>query len=96
TIAGFLACICYALVVLGALATFATRRPIDLVAALLGLATCVLGIAAQFVEGTAPTGDAQWGIWLSLIGIVVCVLWIALSKRENLEKAGKHALQHMQ
>jgi amino acid transporter len=94
TIAGFLACICYALVMLGALATFATKSPIDLIAALIGLATCVLGLASQFVEGTAPTGDAKWGIWLGLIGIAACVLWIALSKRENLEKAGGHALRH--
>lgn len=94
TVAGFLVCICYALVALGALAKFATKRPIDLIAALLGLTTCTLGVAAQFVEGTAPTGDARWGIWLGLMGIGLCVLWIALSKRENLEKAGQHALQH--
>jgi amino acid transporter len=94
TTGGFLVCICYALVALGALAKFATEKPIDLVAALIGLATCVLGVAAQFVEGTAPTGDATWGIWLGLIGIGACVVWIALSKRENLERAGNHALQH--
>jgi amino acid transporter len=94
TVAGFLVCICYALVALGALATFATKKPIDLLAALLGLTTCVLGFAAQFVEGTAPTGDAKWGIWLGLIGIGACVLWVAASKRENLEKAGDHALRH--
>ena len=73
---------------------FATKRLIDLIAALLGLATCVLGVAAQCVEGTAPTGDARWGIWLALIAIGACVVWIAVSKRENLEKAGNHALQH--
>lgn len=94
TVGGFLVCICYALVALGALATFARRKPIDLVASLVGLATCVLGVAAQFIEGTAPTGDAEWGIWLGLIGIGACVLWIAVSKRENLEKAGNHALQN--
>ena len=94
TIAGFLVCICYALVALGALATFATKKPIDLIAALLGLTTCVLGLAAQFVEGTAPTGDARWGIWLGLLGIGACVVWVAVSKRESLEKAGQHALQH--
>jgi len=94
TATGFLVCICYALVALGALATFAPKKPIDLVAALVGLATCMLGVAAQFVEGTAPTGDAAWGIWLGLIGIGACVLWIAVSKRESLEKAGAHALQH--
>ena len=94
TIAGFLVCICYALVALGALVTFAPKKPIDLIAALLGLTTCVLGIAAQFVEGTAPTGDATWGIWLGLIGIGACVVWIAVSKRDNLEKVGDHALRH--
>jgi amino acid transporter len=94
TLGGFLVCICYALVALGALARFATRRPIDLIAALIGLATCVLGIAAQFVQGTAPTGDAKWGIWLGLIAIGACAGWIAVSKRENLEKAGNHALRH--
>jgi amino acid transporter len=76
TLGGFLVCICYALVALGALAKFATKRPIDLIAALVGLATCVLGIAAQFVEGTAPTGDAKWGIWLGLLAIGACVVWI--------------------
>ena len=90
----FLVCICYALVALGALATFAPKKPIDLVAALVGLATCVLGIGAQFVEGTAPTGDATWGIWLALIGIGAGVVWIVVSKRENLDKAGNHALHH--
>jgi amino acid transporter len=94
TVGSFLVCICYGFVALGALAKFATKRPIDLIAALLGLATCVLGVAAQFVEGTAPTGDAKWGIWLGLIAIGACVLWIAVSERENLEKAGNHALQH--
>jgi amino acid transporter len=94
TMAGFLVCICYALVALGALAKFATRKPVDLGAALLGLTTCGLGIAAQFVEGTAPTGDARWGIWLGLIGIGACLIWIVASKRENIEKAGQHALQH--
>jgi hypothetical protein len=54
----------------------------------------VLGIAAQFVEGTAPTGDGKWGVWLGLIAIGACVVWIAVSKRENLDKAGNHALQH--
>jgi amino acid transporter len=94
TMAGFLVCICYAFVAMGALAKFATKRAIDLVAAVLGLTTCVLGVAAQFVAGTAPTGDARWGIWLGLIGIGACVLWIVVAKRENLERAGKHALQH--
>jgi amino acid transporter len=94
TLGGFLVCICYALVALGALARFATRRPIDLIAALIGLATCLLGIAAQFVQGTAPTGDAKWGIWLGLIAIGACAGWIAVSKRENLENAGNHALRH--
>ena len=94
TFGGFLVCICYALVAVGALVKYATKKPIDLIAALLGLATCVLGVAAQFVEGTAPTGDAKWGIWLGLMGIGACVTWVAASKRENLEKAGTYALQH--
>jgi amino acid transporter len=42
TLGGFLVCICYAFVALGALVKFATKRPIDLIAALLGLATCLL------------------------------------------------------
>jgi hypothetical protein len=37
TVGGFLVCICYALVALGALTKFATKRPIDLIGALLGL-----------------------------------------------------------
>ena len=94
TLGGFLVCICYAFVALGALAKFATKRPIDLIAALVGLATCVLGIAAQFVEGTAPTGDGKWGVRLGLLAIGGCVAWIVLSKRENLDNAGNHALQH--
>jgi amino acid transporter len=94
TFGGFLVCICYAFVAVGALVKYATKKPIDLIAALLGLATCVLGVAAQFVEGTAPTGDAKGGIWLGLIGVGACVAWVAASKRENLEKAGTYALMH--
>jgi amino acid transporter len=94
TIGGFLVCVCYGLVALGALRTFAPRRPVDLVAAIVGLATCVLGISAQFVEGTAPTGDAKWGVWLGLVGMAVCVAWILVSRREAVDAAGQHALQH--
>ena len=59
TFGSFLVCICYGLVAVGALAKFSIGRPIDLIAALLGLTICVLGVAAQFTEGTAPTGDAR-------------------------------------
>jgi hypothetical protein len=90
-----LPCICYALVALGALATFATNKPIDLAAALVGLATCMLGVVSQFVEGAAPTGDAQWGIWLGLIGISASMLWVASRigrawRRPGITRYGTH------
>jgi amino acid transporter len=95
TFGSFLVCVCYGLVALGALAKFAHKRLIDLMAALLGLATCMLGIASQFTEGTAPTGDAKWGIRLALIAIILCFAWIVLAPSERLERAGNHAVHHV-
>jgi amino acid transporter len=94
TFGSFLVCICYGLVAVGALAKFAIKRSIDLIAALLGLTICLLGVAAQFTEGTAPTGDAKWGIRLALIVIGACAVWVALAKSERLERAGNRAVEH--
>ncbi|HSV05060.1 MAG TPA: hypothetical protein VLI07_01030 [Candidatus Binatus sp.] len=37
---------------------------------------------------------ASGGIWLGLVDIGARVVWIAGSKRENLEKASDHAPRH--
>jgi amino acid transporter len=94
TIGAMIICTTYVLLCLGALKTFATKRPIDLIAAVLGLGIAVLGIAAQFIEGTAPTDDAKWGVWIAVACLVIAGVWAALSRKEAVAKVGQHTLTH--
>jgi amino acid transporter len=94
TIGAFLICIVYALVCIGALKSFATKRPIDLVAAIVGLVTTVLGVGAQFYDKTKPVGDAQWGIWIGLTILVLAGAWAALAKRDAVDRVAQHTLHH--
>ncbi len=94
TIGGFIICIIYALLCLGALKSFATRRPIDLLAAVVGLGFAGLGVAAQFIDGTAPVGDAKWGIWISLIALAVLVVWAVTARQRAVDNVGRHTVHH--
>ena len=93
-IGGMLICVVYFMVCLGALRKFALHRPVDAVAAVVGLSTCVLGVSAQFIDGTAPIGDGLWGrhIALGILGVVA--LWTAASRRQSVANVGQHAVIH--
>ena len=94
TIGALIICISYVLLCVGALKTFATRRPVDLVAAVVGLAIAGLGVAAQFIDGTAPTGDAKWGIYIGLIALAGSLAWAAAAKRSAVDQVGQHIVHH--
>jgi len=93
-IGGFLISVVYVLLCIGALKTFATRRPIDLIAALLGLATVVLAIFSQFWSETAPVGSELWGRHLALILLVVAGIWAAASNKRAVDNVGQHTVVH--
>jgi hypothetical protein len=76
------------------LKSFATKRPIDLVAALVGLVTTALGVGAQFYDKTKPVGDAQWGIWIGLVILALAAAWAAAAKREAVDRVAQHTLHH--
>lgn len=94
TMGAFIICLSYVLLCVGALKTFATRRPVDLVAALVGLTIAGLGVAAQFIDGTAPVGDARWGLWLALIGLALTLVWALTSKQSAVDKVAQHTVHH--
>src|SRR6476619_196926 len=98
TVGGFIICIIYAILCLAALRMFfSTKQVLGIVAGIVGLVIAVLGVAAQFIEGTAPTGDAKWGRTLGVIGIIVVALWLVLNmatRPQAVERAGEHTLHH--
>ena len=98
TVGGFIICIIYAILCIAALRMFfSTKQALGIVAGLIGLVIAVLGVAAQFIEGTAPTGDAKWGRTLGVIGIIVVALWLVLNmatRPQAVERAGEHTLHH--
>jgi amino acid transporter len=73
---GMLICVIYALLCLGGLKTLITD-PRAIVAGVVGLVVAIGGILAQFIDGTAPLGDALWGRHLGLILIVLVGAWLA-------------------
>ncbi len=93
TIGGFIISAIYALLCLGALRSQA-RRPVDIAAALVGLAIAVLGVAAQFIDGTAPVGDAKWGLWIGLVVLGVCAVWAAAAPRRSVDNVARHTVHH--
>ena len=98
TVGGFIICIIYAILCIAALRMFfSTKQALGIVAGVIGLVIAVLGVAAQFIEGTAPTGDAKWGRTLGVIGIIVVALWLVLNmatRPQAVERAGEHTLHH--
>ena len=71
----------YVLLAVGGIAYFSTResRPLVVVAGVIGLATAGAGVAAQFIDATAPVGDARWGRHLGLVVLGVVVVWVVVS-----------------
>lgn len=93
-VGGMLICFVYLLVCLGAAKTFATSNPIDMGAVLLGLATCVLGILAQFIEGTKPAPSYEWGRTFGIVLVVLVAIWAAVSKKDAVERVAQHTMEH--
>ena len=93
---GFLISIVYVLLCVGGLKAFATKKPIDLIAAVIGLATVVLAIYSQFWKETAPVGSELWGRHISLILLVIAGIWALASSKEAIEQVGQHTVYHDQ
>ena len=91
---GFLISLVYVLLCVAALKNFALKKPIDLIAAVIGLATVVLAIYSQFWKETAPVGSELWGRHLSLILIGIALVWALASKKEAIDKVGQHTVHH--
>ena len=91
---GFLISLVYVLLCVAALKNFALKKPIDLIAAVVGLATVVLAIYSQFWKETAPVGSELWGRHLSLILIAIALVWALASKKEAIDKVGQHTVHH--
>ncbi len=93
-VGGMLICFVYLLVCLGAAKTFALKKPIDIGAVVLGLAVCVLGISAQFVEGTKPAPEYEWGRTVGIVLVVIIAIWAAVSKKDAVDRVAQHAIEH--
>ncbi|MGZ4773558.1 MAG: APC family permease [Ilumatobacteraceae bacterium] len=91
---GFLISLVYVLLCVAALKNFALKKPVDLIAAVIGLATVLLAIYSQFWKETAPVGSELWGRHLSLILIVIALIWAIASKKEAIDKVGQHTVHH--
>jgi amino acid transporter len=93
-IGGFLISVVYVILCVGALKNFATRKPLDFIAAIIGLATVLLAIYSQFWKETAPVASELWGRHLSLILLGLTAVWVAVSKKEAIDKVGQHTIHH--
>ncbi len=93
-IGGFLICVVYLLLCVGAIKNFALTKPLDLIAAAIGLATVALAIYSQFWEDTAPRASELWGRHLALILLAIAAIWVGLSKKEAIDNVGQHTLHH--
>ena len=78
----------------GALRTFGRRSLIDAAASVAGIGTCLLAILAQFIEGTGPEPDYQWGRTLSVATILFVTLWVACLKKDAVERVAQHTIEH--
>jgi uncharacterized membrane protein len=64
------------------------------VAVVIGLAVCVLGISAQFVEGTKPAPTYEWGRTFGIVLVVIIAIWAAVSKKDAVDRVAQHAIEH--
>ena len=93
-IGGFLISVVYVMLCVGALKNFATKKPLDFIAAVIGLATVLLAIYSQFWKETAPVASELWGRHLALILLAIAVIWAIASKKEAIEHVGQHTVHH--
>jgi amino acid transporter len=93
-IGGMLICFVYLLVCAGALKLFATKNLLDLGGAVLGLATCGLGIASQFIDGTKPAAEYVWGRTFGIILVVLLAIWAGLARKAAVDQVAQHAMEH--
>ena len=73
------------------------KQWLTVVGAIVGFAVAVGAVAAQFIPGLAPTGDAAIGRTMGFIGVVAAILWLVFHSVKNpdrVEAAAQHALQH--
>ncbi len=99
TIGAFVICIVYVLVAVGGITYFAFRESVPgaVLAGLVGLVTAAAGVAAQFIDGTAPVGDALWGRHLGLVLVAVVAVWLIVNIIVNparVAAAGDHARRY--
>ncbi|MFZ9629050.1 MAG: APC family permease [Ilumatobacteraceae bacterium] len=94
TIGGMLICMVYLLVCLGALKLFALKNPIDVVAAVIAIGVCALGVAAQFISGLEPAPPAQWSRIAAIVIAVVVAIYAATAKKDVIESVAQHAMEH--
>jgi len=99
TIGAFVICIVYVLVALGGITYFAFRDnvPGAVLAGVVGLITAGAGVAAQFIDGTAPVGDALWGRHLGLVLLAVVLVWLIanlVARPARVAAAGDRALRY--
>jgi amino acid transporter len=94
TIGGMLICMVYLLVCLGALKLFAMKNPIDVGAAVIAIAVCALGVAAQFITGLEPAPEAQWSRIAAIVIAVVVAVYAATAKKDVIESVAQHATEH--
>jgi amino acid transporter len=88
----------YAILCIGAIRLFGPERQwVTVIGAVVGLAIAGGGVASQFINGLAPTGDAVWGRTFALIAIALLIAWLvyhSVVHPDRVNQAGEHALQH--
>ena len=98
TTGGMLFCVTYVILCVGAIRHFVgVKNMLGVALALIGGVTAAGGILAQFIDGTAPVGDALWGRHLGIAAVVVLGGWLAFlvsTRKDCVAAAAEHALQH--
>lgn len=100
TIGAFVIAIVYVILCIGGIHHFVMkeRRPAVAIAGLIGLLTAGAGVAAQFIDATAPVGDARWGRHLGLVVVAVVLAWTIVcivARPADVERAASHTLAHV-
>ncbi len=101
TIGAFVISLVYVLLALGGIVYFTVReaRPVVVFAGVIGLATAAAGVAAQFIDATAPVGDALWGRHLGLAVLGVVVIWLVVNMTTRpaaVDRAGELAVRYQE
>lgn len=98
TIGAFVISLVYVMLCIGGIVFFSKVGNMKAVAgSVIGVLTAGAGVLAQFISGTAPTGDALWGRHLGLIVLAAVAVWLVLNimqRPQQVDLAGQHAVQH--